>query len=57
MKSGLAGLTRLLANEWAPLRINVNGIAPGHIQTRVTDHLRVDPDRSAAILDRIPANR
>jgi 2-dehydro-3-deoxy-D-gluconate 5-dehydrogenase len=56
-KSGLAGMTRLLANEWAPLRINVNAIAPGYFQTRATDALRADPDRSAAILGRIPAGR
>lgn len=56
-KSGLAGLTRLLANEWAAQRINVNAIAPGYLQTRATEALRADADRSRTILDRIPAGR
>jgi 2-dehydro-3-deoxy-D-gluconate 5-dehydrogenase len=54
-KSGLAGLTRLLACEWAGKGINVNAIAPGYFSTNNTDALRNDPDRSAAILARIPA--
>ncbi|MFB9239461.1 SDR family oxidoreductase [Plantactinospora siamensis] len=56
-KSGLAGLTRALANEWAPHGVNVNAIAPGYIATDNTQALRDDPDRSRAILDRIPAGR
>jgi len=56
-KSGLAGLTRALANEWAPHNINVNAIAPGYMETDNTAPLRADPDRSAAILARIPAKR
>lgn len=54
-KSGLAGLTRILANEWAARRINVNAIAPGYIITNNTKVLREDPVRSAEILKRIPA--
>jgi 2-deoxy-D-gluconate 3-dehydrogenase len=54
-KSGLAGLTRLLACEWAAKGINVNAIAPGYIETNNTAALREDPERSAAILARIPA--
>ena len=54
-KSGLAGLTRLLACEWAGRGINVNAIAPGYFSTNNTDALRADPDRNAAILGRIPA--
>jgi 2-dehydro-3-deoxy-D-gluconate 5-dehydrogenase len=54
-KSGLAGLTRLLACEWAPLGINVNAIAPGYFVTNNTDALRADETRNAAILARIPA--
>ncbi len=56
-KSGVIGLTRLLANEWAGKNINVNGIAPGYMVTNNTEALRNDPDRYAAILDRIPAGR
>ena len=54
-KSGLAGLTRLLACEWASKGINVNAIAPGYFDTNNTEALRNDPDRNAAILGRIPA--
>ena len=46
-----------LANEWAAKGINVNAIAPGYIETNNTEALRADPDRSKAILDRIPAGR
>ncbi len=42
-KSGLAGLTRLLANEWAAKGVNVNAIAPGYIETNNTEALRADP--------------
>jgi len=56
-KSGIAGLTRALANEWAPLGVNVNAIAPGYVATDNTSALRDDPDRSGAILGRIPAAR
>lgn len=56
-KSGIAGLTRALANEWAKHHINVNAIAPGYMATDNTAALRADPGRSAAILDRIPAGR
>lgn len=54
-KSGLAGLTRLLACEWAAQGINVNAIAPGYFVTNNTEALRADPERNAAILARIPA--
>lgn len=56
-KSGLAGLTRLLACEWAGKGINVNAVAPGYVITNNTEALRNDPARSKAILDRIPAGR
>ena len=56
-KSGLAGLTKLLANEWAAKGINVNAIAPGYIETNNTEALRNDPERSSDILKRIPAGR
>lgn len=54
-KSGLAGLTKLLACEWAGRGINVNAIAPGYFVTNNTEALRNDPKRSADILARIPA--
>ena len=54
-KSGLAGLTRLLACEWAGKGINVNAIAPGYFVTNNTEALRADPARNEAILARIPA--
>lgn len=56
-KSAVAGLTRALANEWARQGVRVNGIVPGYFATDNTAQLRDDPDRSAAILDRIPAGR
>ena len=56
-KSGLAGLTKLLANEWAPHGINVNAIAPGYFVTDNTIALRADPKRNAEIVGRIPAGR
>lgn len=56
-KSGLAGLTRLLCNEWAARGINVNGLAPGYFQTNNTAALQADADRSRQILERIPAGR
>ncbi|MGB3876461.1 MAG: 2-dehydro-3-deoxy-D-gluconate 5-dehydrogenase KduD [Shinella zoogloeoides] len=56
-KSGLAGITRLLANEWAAHGINVNAIAPGYVETNNTTALRADAERNADILKRIPAGR
>lgn len=56
-KHGVAGLTKILANEWALKGINVNAIAPGYIATNNTEALRNDPERNKAILDRIPAGR
>ena len=56
-KSGLAGLTKLLANEWAASGINVNAIAPGYFATNNTAALQADVKRSAEILGRIPAGR
>jgi 2-deoxy-D-gluconate 3-dehydrogenase len=56
-KSGVRGLTQLLANEWAAHGINVNAIAPGYMATSNTEPLRNDPKRAPAILARIPAGR
>lgn len=56
-KSGVAGLTKLLANEWARQGVTVNAIAPGYIATSNTAALQADEARNKAILDRIPAAR
>jgi 2-deoxy-D-gluconate 3-dehydrogenase len=56
-KSGIAGLTKLLANEWAAKGINVNAIAPGYIATNNTAALQSDELRNRQILERIPAGR
>jgi 2-deoxy-D-gluconate 3-dehydrogenase len=56
-KSGVAGLTRALANEWAGRGVNVNAIAPGYIATNNTAALQADETRNRQILERIPAGR
>ncbi len=56
-KSGIGGLTKLLANEWAKHGVTVNAIAPGYIATNNTAALQADPVRNTAIVDRIPAGR
>lgn len=56
-KSGVMGLTRILANEWAAHRINVNAIAPGYFSTNNTAALQSDETRNRQILERIPAGR
>jgi len=56
-KSGIAGLTKILANEWAAKGINVNAIAPGYIATNNTAALQADESRNRQILERIPAGR
>ena len=56
-KAGIANLTRALANEWAPLGINVNAIAPSYFTTELTSAIREDVERSDALLIRIPAGR
>lgn len=56
-KSGVGGLTKALANEWASKGINVNAIAPGYFATNNTAALQADPKRNAEILGRIPSGR
>ena len=56
-KSGVGGLTKLLANEWAPKGVNVNAIAPGYIATNNTSALQADETRNRQILERIPEQR
>lgn len=56
-KSAIAGITKLLANEWAAKGVNVNAIAPGYMATDNTAPLRADEKRNTDILARIPAGR
>ncbi|MBF9003220.1 MULTISPECIES: 2-dehydro-3-deoxy-D-gluconate 5-dehydrogenase KduD [Vibrio] len=56
-KSGVMGITRLMANEWAKNNINVNAIAPGYMATNNTAALRADTERNQEIVERIPAAR
>lgn len=56
-KSGVAGLTKALANEWAKHNVNVNAIAPGYMETDNTSALRADETRNRQILERIPSGR
>ena len=56
-KSGIGGLTKLLANEWAAKGINVNAVAPGYIATNNTAALQADETRNRQIMERIPAGR
>lgn len=56
-KHGVLGLTRSMANDLAPLHINVNAIAPGYMLTDLTAPLAADPVRAPAIMSRIPAGR
>lgn len=56
-KSGIAGITKALANELAGQNINVNAIAPGYMATDNTAPLRADEARNKSILERIPAGR
>jgi NAD(P)-dependent dehydrogenase (short-subunit alcohol dehydrogenase family) len=56
-KSGLAGLTRALATEWAPRNIRVNGIGPGYFRTALTETFYEHEPWRAAMLDKIPLRR
>jgi len=56
-KSGILGLTKSLAVEWAKYNINVNAIAPGYIVTDLTAKLKADKDFDAWVLSRTPMAR
>ena len=56
-KGAITSLLKAFANEWAAHGVNVNGVAPGYIETDNTEALRADPERSKSILSRIPAGR
>ena len=56
-KTALAGLTRGLSNELLPMGITVNAIAPGFIETDITQAVRNDAERTKWITGRIPKGR
>lgn len=56
-KAGVANLARALANEWAALGVRVNAVAPGYVETELTEPLREDPERYREITARIPVGR
>jgi NAD(P)-dependent dehydrogenase (short-subunit alcohol dehydrogenase family) len=56
-KGGLRQMTRALAIEWAPDRIQVNAIAPGRFWTQMTDRIFSDPDLYESAVSVIPAGR
>jgi NAD(P)-dependent dehydrogenase (short-subunit alcohol dehydrogenase family) len=56
-KSGMAGMTRALAAEWAARGIRVNGIGPGYFRTALTEPFYQDPAWEQAVLAKIPQGR
>ena len=56
-KSGMWGLTRVLADKWAPKGIRVNMIAPGFVDTDLTGHMRTDPEREKRLIASVPMKR
>ena len=56
-KSGVLGLVRTLALEWAPHSIQVNAVGPGYFRTTITEEIFADPGRRSKLLARIPAGR
>ncbi len=56
-KSGIEGLMRTLALEWAPHGIRVNAVTPGFFHTELTDAMFQDPERREWMLGRIPLGR
>lgn len=56
-KGGVGQLTKALSNEWAPLGVNVNAIAPGYIKTKLNKHIWSDPIRHDQVLARLTSGR
>jgi 2-dehydro-3-deoxy-D-gluconate 5-dehydrogenase len=53
-KAGVALLTKALSNEWSSQGVNVNAIAPGYMDTKMTAAIKANPVRNPQILARIP---
>ena len=56
-KTGLLGLTRGLATEWAPFGVRVNAVAPGYFRTQMTEAFYADETWQKTMLDKIPQRR
>ncbi|MEZ5102333.1 MAG: SDR family oxidoreductase [Thermoleophilia bacterium] len=56
-KGGVAQLTKAQSNEWAPLGIRVNAVAPGWVPTELTRGVLEDPVRGPEMVGRIPLGR
>jgi 2-dehydro-3-deoxy-D-gluconate 5-dehydrogenase len=56
-KGAVAQLTKALCNEWAARGVNVNAVAPGYLETDMTEALSADPVRNQEISVRIPSGR
>lgn len=56
-KGAVVSLTRALAASWGPRGMRANAIAPGWIETRLSQNALNDPERSAKIMARIPMAR
>lgn len=55
-KAGIVALTAVAAMEYAP-EVRVNAISPGMIDTKLTEPLKLFPDRMQAFLDKTPLQR
>ena len=56
-KGGIMGMTKALAMELAPLKINVNDIAPGDTETPLNEHLLRDPEYLKGRVENTPYGR
>jgi NAD(P)-dependent dehydrogenase (short-subunit alcohol dehydrogenase family) len=56
-KGAIVSLTRSMAVAWGKKGVRVNAVAPGWVETRMTDRARSDPERAPRIAARIPLGR